>query len=340
MSNPINIGKVRIELTDALPVKFPGDPTGGTDSNSPAWWWDGKLHVINSTGHPYRSLGEDVSHLVSTGGVVFSNTIDGGRWIEAVYQEPDGTLYGWYHNEPMRLIPEEVQQGRPNRLTAPRIGALVSHDQGVTWEDLGIVIEGGPDTLNYETQNYFFAGGNGDFTVILDRRGEYFYFLIGTYYKDVSQQGVSVARMPFADRASPVGKVVKWYAGGWQEPGLGGRVTPIFPARSDWNGPHPDAFWGPSVHWNRAIGQYVMLLNRAIDPLWKQEGIYVSLSPDLSNPASWSEPVRLLESTGWYPQVIGEDRAMQDTDREAGEFCRLFIHGTSRHILRFTADNP
>ncbi len=77
----------------------------------------------------------------------------------------------------MKLIPEEVQQGRPNRLTAPGIGAAVSRDEGHTWDDLGILIEGGPGTLNYATQNYYFAGGNGDFSVILDRRGEFFYFL-------------------------------------------------------------------------------------------------------------------------------------------------------------------
>jgi hypothetical protein len=86
--------------------------------------------------------------------VTYTSPRDGYRWIESVYQEPDGTLYGWYHYEPRHLIPEHVQQGRPNRLTAPSIGAAVSHDNGAPWDDLGILIEGASETLNYETHNF------------------------------------------------------------------------------------------------------------------------------------------------------------------------------------------
>ena len=35
----------------------------------------------------------------------------------------------------------------------------------------------------------------------------------------------------------------------------------------------PDAFWGPAVHWNTHLQQYVMLLNRAFDPRWAQEDL-------------------------------------------------------------------
>ena len=99
-----------------------------------------------------------------------------------------------YHNEPAHYISEEYQQDRQFPLTAPFIGTAVSYDNGLTWDDLGLVLAGGPDTLNLIEHNYGFAGGNGDFSVILDRTREYFYFLFGTYYKDVSQQGISLAR--------------------------------------------------------------------------------------------------------------------------------------------------
>lgn len=336
MSNQIQVGNVRIEIENAPKLKFPGDQNGGTDCNSPCWWSEGKLYILNSTGHPWRSSGPDMTQFSPSAPVIYTSSRDGGRWIESVYQEPDGTLLGWYHNEPMQLIPEEVQQGRPNRLTAPNIGEVISRDNGVTWDDVGTLIAGGPDTLNYDTVNYYFAGGNGDFTVILDRKGEYFYFLIGTYYKDVAQQGIALARMRFTDRANPLGRVMKWYNGAWQEPGLGGKVTPILPADSDWNGPQPDVLWGPSVHWNTAIQQYVILMNRAVDPRWKHQGIYISFTPDISDPLSWTKPVSILESTGWYPQVVGLDAAKQETDRESGSLCRLFVHGISQHILRFS----
>jgi hypothetical protein len=80
----------------------------------------------------------------------------------------------------------------------------------------------------------------------------------------------------------------------------------------------------------------VILMNRAIDPGWKQEAIYLSLADDVADPDSWSPPARLLETSGWYPQVIGSDLARRETERKAGEVARLFIHGTSQYRLQFT----
>src|SRR5690242_11620925 len=109
MSSQFVVGNVGITIEDAPEIKFPGDKNGGTDCNSPCWWRQGNLYMLNSNGHPWRSSGPDVTQLSPSAPVTFTNTVDGGRWIESVYQEPDGTLYGWYHNEPMQLIPEEVQ---------------------------------------------------------------------------------------------------------------------------------------------------------------------------------------------------------------------------------------
>jgi hypothetical protein len=339
--NQFQVGNIQVAVHPAEEVNFPGGwfvegEFKMSDCNNPCWWSDGTFYILNSAADPWRSFGPDMYNLPPARQITYTTPADGWRWMESVHQEPDGTLYGWYHNEPRELIPEHVQEGRPNRLTAPRIGAAVSRDNGATWDDLGIVIESPPDSLNYNTNNFFFAGGNGDFSVILDRKGEYFTFLFGTYYRNVAQQGVSIARLPFADRANPVGKVQKWYQGQWQEPGIGGRVTPILPVRSDWHSENPDAIWGPSVHWNTHLEQYVILLNRAVDPRWKQEGIYITTTPDISDPNSWAEPVRILEGGHWYPQVVGTDTAKQETEREAGRVARLFITGTSNYELHFS----
>ncbi len=324
----VSIDGVQVTVEDAPPLTFPSN----TDCNSPIWWSGERMHILNSTGHPVHSTGSGVTAMTRGTPIVYTGWRDGGRWIESVHQDPDGTLYGWYHNEPAHYVPDEYHQGRQFPMTAPFIGAAVSHDDGTTWDDLGLILAGGPDTLHLEARNFWFAGGNGDFSVILDRAGEYVYILFGTYYKDEAQQGISLARMRYADRQGPVGKVQKWHAGAWSEPGLNGAVTPIVPVRSGWYSPQPDTFWGPSVHWNTALKRYVILMNHAIDPRWKQEGVYMSLSPDLS-PGSWTPPVRLLETTGWYPQVVGLGTG--ETEREAGAVCRLFIHGTSNHMLRF-----
>lgn len=335
MSNvrEFQINSVKITVMDAPELRLPSN----ADCNSPCWWaTDGLFHILTSTGHPRKSSGENVERLVSGAEITYTAWRDGGHWIESIHQEANGTLYGWYHNEPAHFIADEYQQGRQFPMTAPFIGAVVSYDNGNTWDDLGLVLTGGEDSLNLEKRNFWFAGGNGDFSVILDRNKEYFYFLFGTYYKDVAQQGISLARMPYANLGCPVGRVMKWYNGGWQEPGLRGRVTPVVPVGGDWYSQQPDAFWGPSIHWNTHIQQYVILMNRAIDPHWKQEGIYLSLTPDISDPGSWSEPLKILPESGWYPQVIGLDFASRETERETGALARLFIHGVSKYTVRFS----
>ncbi|MEN4013885.1 MAG: hypothetical protein ROW48_17745 [Bellilinea sp.] len=326
------IGNVKIEIEQVEALRFPS----AADCNSPCWWWQDRFYVLNSTGHPVHSMGENVERMTRGAEITWTAWRDGGRWIESVHQEADGTLLGWYHNEPAHLVPDEYQAGRQFPLTAPFIGAVISHDNGETWDDLGLVLVGGPETLNLEKHNFWFAGGNGDFSVILDRKREYFYFLFGSYYKDVAQQGISLARMRYQDRFCPVGKVMKWHQGGWQQPGLRGKVTPLIPVHADWYSPEPDTFWGPSVHWNTHIQQYVILMNRAIDPRWKQDGIYISLTHDIADPSSWTPPLRILEEKGWYPQVVGSDTARQETEREAGALARLFIHGESKYRLRFS----
>ena len=116
-------------------------------------------------------------------------------------------------------------------------------------------------------------------------------------------------------------------------------MTPIFPVKTDWNHKDADAFWGASVHWNSHLNQYVMLLNRAIDKDWKQEGIYISFNSDPGDPGGWSAPRKILDreeivrvpdmGPGWYPQVVGIDAARRETDKLAGRIARLFVHGQS-----------
>ena len=331
-NNKVQIGNCVVEAIETESFKLPAN----ADCNSPCWWSEAGLRILTSTGHPALSSGPDLQGLVRLGEITYTAWRDGGRWIESVHQEENGVLLGWYHNEPAHYIPDEYQVGRQFPMTAPFIGAVMSYDNGQTWDDLGLLLAGAPDTLNLAERNFWFAGGNGDFSVILDRERSYFYFLFGTYYKEVDQQGIALARMRYEDRFSPVGKVWKWYQGEWKEPGLNGKVTPIIPVTESWYSPTPDTFWGPSVHWNHELQQYVILMNRAIDPRWKQGGIYICLTPDISDPSSWTPPQKILETTGWYPQVLPLDPPRRETERECGSEARLSVHGTSNHIIRFS----
>ena len=135
-------------------------------------------------------------------------------------------------------------------------------------------------------------------------------------------------------------QIYKWHQGQWDEPGIGGHVTPFFTAAVDWHCEQVDALWGPSVHWNTHLNAWVMLLNRAEDKEWAQEGIYISFNKELSEPNGWSKLLKILdagklEKSRWYPQVVGTDAAKHETDKLAGRTARLFVAGISKWEIVF-----
>lgn len=324
---PLVAQQARVRVVDKVKMPTP------VDSNSPAFWRNDRLFWFGSHGRPWLSEAADQFGPWDTREIDLVTTAAMPHWLEAVWCADNGVLFGWYHCEPVGLF-------ETSTLTAPMIGAVVSFDGGNTLYDLGIVLASG-DTLDPTAQNGYFAGGHGDFSVILDREGKFFYFLFDNYGGQVETQGVAIARMAFADLFEPVGKVRKYHKGEWNEPGLGGRVTPIFPVRRSWQQKDPDALWGPSVHWNTHLKSFVMLLNHAAgEPGWSQEGVYVSFCSDLSRPGTWQEPARILDKSsfpGWYffyPQVMGLEPG--GTDTLAGETARLYIGGVSKWEIDFS----
>ncbi len=304
------------------------------DSNSPAFWRDGRFYWFGSNGGPWLSSGPDQFGPWETRTVPVESTEAMPRWLESAWPDDDGTIFGWYHAEPIGLVEDST-------LTAPKFGAVVSLDGGATLRDLGTVLESA-DEIDPLARNGYFAGGHGDGTVLHDRSRSYFYFFFGNYGGAPETQGVCVARMAFEDRANPAGKVWKYYNGAWREAGRGGRVTPIFPVKKAWQSADPDAFWGPSVHWNTYLNCFVMLLNHAAgEPGWAQEGVYVSFCADLSRPETWTTPRKILDKSefpGWYffyPQVMGLESG--GTDRRAGQVARLYVGGVSKWEIEFVA---
>jgi hypothetical protein len=311
--------EVQISAYKTTALQFPA----GADSNSPTFWYDGSIRVINSD--PFGSnisIGPSLDQLEQTLPVQLPVPERPGTvWMESVWLEPDsGVLYGWYHFEPHDL------DCYP--LTAPIIGAALSYDGGETWEDQGFVIEN-PYPPDCSFDNEYFVGGSGDVTVVPSQDGEYFYFLFSNYIGPLDEVGVAVARSAFADRGQP-GTVWKYFDGAWDEPGIDGQSSAIFPSPTGWSGPDFEAFWGPSVHWNSYLGRYVMLLNRADSRYWRQEGIYIAFSPDLEH---WTEPEKIMDSNDWYPQVAG--LSADGTDSFAGRFVRVFVGGLSSYVLEF-----
>jgi len=325
--------------------------TGAVDSNSPAVWdlTDGRvlLHMFTPWGgQPNQARGANVTRLGAARRVEISPLPPGGTWIEAVVKDVDGTMYGYYHNERGATVCPGSDK------VIPRIGVLRSIDQGLTWQNLGIILEASPRSFDCETTNRFLVGGVGDFSVMLDPDSTDLYIFFSEYERSPRSQGVAVARLTWANRDEPVGKVTVWRNGVWlparpfvprgADPDAAIRwtypaATPIYPAEEEWHDDdtHVDAFWGPSVHWNTYLQQYVMLLSKAKDSNFTAEGIYVAFSPQLDDPELWSTPIKILDGGSWYPQVIGLE-AGTGTDKVAGEWARLFISGRSNYLIHFS----
>lgn len=315
-------------LRDAPEVKLPSP----VDCNSPSFWVGDTFYVLTSTNQgPRRMKGSDQFHLGEPEEIKFDNKVDGWRWIECVWQADDGVLYGFYHHE-FYVCPGTY-------LTAPEIGAAKSTDNGLNWTDLGTVVKARPNTIDCKSTNIFFAGGNGDFSVMLDKKKQYLYLYYTTYAGELSEMGVAVARMSWKDRDNPVGKFHKYYKGKWEEAGLGGLVTPIFPSNSTWMKKSVDGFWGPGIHWNTYLKQYVILMNRAVgEPKWPQEGVYISYSGSLSDPSKWTKPERIHEGGRWYPGVIGLTAKDKPTDKLCAKQARFYMRGGSNDEIVFFKD--
>jgi hypothetical protein len=326
---------------------------GEVDSNSPAVWDldDGvrMLYVMTSfAGSPHIAEGPSLAQLGKTEGVGFTGVARPGVWMEAVVTDEVDTWYGFYHNEVAATA-----CGRLDRAVA-RIGAARSVDHGRTWRDLGIILEAAADSIACRSSNRYVIGGVGDLSVLLDSTSTTLYIFFSQYQAQPSAQGVAVARLLWADRDRPVGRVDVWQNGTWDPAHLrriadssrpsGQRLiweypvgSPLVPVTQAWHDSDSlvDAYWGPSVHWNQAIQQYVMLLNRAKDENYTQDGIYISFAPRLDDPRLWSPPQKLLTGGKWYPQVIGLTEG-RGTDKSASTVARLFVSGRSEWFINFS----
>ena len=328
----------------------------GGDCNRPAVWVDGELRIYESP-YPQKMEGVDFPGGVkwyTTGPTVkerkkrvevkpdrekLAAVKAFGPWFESVVPDEKGNLYAYYHAEFLHEKETKIH---------PRIGAQVSKDKGVTWKDLGIILDTPEDTDQVNTRlGYGFTGGNGDCSVVLDSKNEYLYLFFSQYGGGRENQGVGMARMKWADRDTPV--VHKWAgAAGWTAKGVGGAAKPILYNVGDAHGRDAkgkdvemDYWWGPAVHYNTYLDRYVVMLNRSNGGDFKNTGAdhYYMTSASLEDPTKWDEPAQLPAplptdiGEPWYPQVIGTGKG--ETDKLAGQKARLFVFGNSKWEIEF-----
>jgi hypothetical protein len=320
---------LRVAFRAASPLTLHDRTCWRTDGNSPVRIDGGGATVFFSSylpiGHTLRRRGSsDLRFDDPAVRVRLDDDPDPriGKWIEAIWREGNGVLHGWYHGEEPAPCTA--------KLFLPYIGQVVSQDDGYSWRCCGELLRTPAEQAECSWQNGFFAGGYGDLSVVPDRAGQFLYLFFTSYRSDERAQGVAVLRME-----GPLGRPAWWCSDGWRA--IGERhPRPLWPAARGWRHADPDCFWGPAVHYNRALGAYVMLLNHtaAGNADLLQEGIFASVNPALDNPDGWSEPLRIVRGGAWYPQAVGLEVGSGDT--EAGAVARFFMAGFSAWEIEFS----
>lgn len=324
---------LRVAFRAALPLTLHDATCWRTDGNSPVRITSDGAVAFFSTytpiGHTLRRRGRrDLVFDEPAVPITLRNDPDPtiGKWIEAIWQEPGGPLHGWYHAEE----PAPCSGG----LFVPHIGRAMSRDGGSTWDCCGEVLRLPPSLVDCSWKNGFFCGGYGDLSLVVDRSGGMLYLFFTSYHTDESLQGVAVLRQRAGDSRAPI---ERWTGRQWSgDPSA--PLRPILPVRRGWRHADPEGFWGPALHYNRALDAHVMLLNHTSggDGDLVQAGIYASVNPSLADPLGWSVPLRIVQGGAWYPQVIGLEEGCGD--HEAGAMARFFMAGFSAWEIGFSPE--
>ncbi|MBI2186107.1 MAG: hypothetical protein HYU37_03155 [Acidobacteria bacterium] len=171
---------------------------------------DGRWRLFALTsfgGIPARHSGASLDQIQQAGPATVVPHPGHGIWIESIVPDESGAWYGYYHHE----RPAEAC-GRGDRFI-PRLGAVRSTDYGSTWEHLGFILEAPADSLACDSSNRFVLGGIGDVSAVLDHTKTSLFLYFSQYSKTPSDQGIAVARLAWADRDAPVGRVTIWRNG-------------------------------------------------------------------------------------------------------------------------------
>lgn len=196
---------------------------------------------------------------------------NGYAGISGAWHAPSGEVLAIYH--------AEDQEGMPrNKEDIPgfycRVALAVSRDNGATFEKRGPILDG----QVAKVAGGRFDQGVGDPCLFAEPGGEFLYCYY-TSHEPVGGRGVTIcmARCPVTD-AMKLDAWRKYFDGGFTEPGLGGRDTPVVTS-----GARDACVVFPQVTYVPALRQFVMLFCMSA---WLEgekpgrSGVYVAFSDD------------------------------------------------------------
>lgn len=168
-----------------------------------------------------------------------------GLWVD-----PDtGDWYGLVHNE---FTPAPFG----DRMHFDAIDLALSTDQGATWTIREHILTSPYPTVRNDTTTFpesTYYWGNGDQRFHADIASGYFYIWYGSRVIDKGTNGTwhsfgwHVARAPMSSKLA-AGSWRKYYGGKWEEAGVGGRESSLFPVDYEldgWKGAWRQGYIGP-----------------------------------------------------------------------------------------------
>ncbi len=188
------------------------------------------------------------------------------------------------------------------------VALAVSNDNGTTFRKLGPVIKSSlPKNVKGGSDQ-----GCGDMCVVssTDHRFVYMYYCD---HSRIDNRGVQIciARCP-VEAAGRTDSWRKYYHGTFQEPGLGGKDTPVMSAQAvGADAIFPQVSFVPELHCYVMVYSIIAYQELGPNTQARQSGIYITHSQDGIH---WSQPTQLIRihsvpaglgrEVGWHPALL------------------------------------
>lgn len=194
-----------------------------------------------------------------------------------------GSLFMIYHAEVRRSSPRDYYT---------MLGLAISNDRkGLRFKDLGVIIK---PNISIDQMLFSIDIGGGSFAI----SGDYLYVYYRDYMDDGSSAELAVARAPLLELGvnAQMGVLTpfeKYYQGDWNEPGYGGRASPLEIG-------NPANAWS-AVSYNTYLNQFILLVSEWTPAL---PDLYMATSID---GVHWTPrmPVDLGPGEQFYPTIVG-----------------------------------
>jgi hypothetical protein len=293
-------------------------------------WVDGTLGIDRHGGRTLAVAPNGpflARHDLDAGGFI-SGLLDARQRIEGLPADVDHASGGPLHRDADSGLLLLTYHGETFRDADPTdyysfIGLAASHDDGVTFRDLGRVVTSWLDEHDPGRPRPVDLGSGGHiehdgwFTLHFQDRGILH-----------SRRDLSVARARTADVVAAaldggVPDFTKFFDGGWCEPGLGGRSDELLP------GLRRRVLWSDAAVVER-LGCHLLVVSQVAEvrgsvAYWQQS---ISLSADGIH---WSDPVALTEPEPAEMLYITVDSGGPDQHRiEGDEFFLYRVRSTAR----------